>query len=247
MKISKKSLEFANRNQGSKPLPIPFYVKDDPRKLSPSDYQTYKLRTNLKDEKSVVYNLVIPYYKVGTPEEWLQFVDAITQVIKGQDIQDGDAAYLLVKSLLRGDALQVFENEEASHDAMDGPSFLKCIHAVTEHVFPKKAYKTQKKYIRNIHKPLAYGAREWILRMIKLNNYLEKFPVPDGVTAEKISREEFLDALEDGVPYQWKMEFEKEGFDSSSSTLKEFLDVCVRLEEAELQKPLKKRIARAAR
>eukprot|EP00957_Ditylum_brightwellii_P132004 10065053-Ditylum_brightwellii.AAC.1 len=43
------------------------------------------------------------------------------------------------------------------------------------------------------------------------------------------------------------MEFEKEGFDSSSSTLKEFLEVCVRLEEAEMQKPLEKRIARAAR
>eukprot|EP00957_Ditylum_brightwellii_P182639 13911476-Ditylum_brightwellii.AAC.1 len=43
------------------------------------------------------------------------------------------------------------------------------------------------------------------------------------------------------------MEFEKERFDSSSSTLKDFLDVCVRQKEAELQKPLKKRIARAAR
>eukprot|EP00957_Ditylum_brightwellii_P083768 6367354-Ditylum_brightwellii.AAC.1 len=81
--------------------------------------------------------------------------------------------------------------------------------------------------------------------MIKLNNYLESFPVPDGVTAKKISQEEFVDVLEDGVPYQWELEFEKEGFDSSSSMLKEFLDVCIRLEEAELQKPLKKRIARA--
>eukprot|EP00957_Ditylum_brightwellii_P134959 10289879-Ditylum_brightwellii.AAC.1 len=66
MKISKKSLEFANRNQGSKPPPIPFYIKDDSKKLSLSDYQTYKLRTNPKDEKSAVYNLVVLYYKVGT-------------------------------------------------------------------------------------------------------------------------------------------------------------------------------------
>ena len=51
--------------------------------------------------------------------------------------------------------------------------------------------------------------------------------------------------LEDGVLYQWKLEFKKEGFDPSSSTLKEFLGVCVCLEEAELQKPLKKRIAHA--
>eukprot|EP00957_Ditylum_brightwellii_P080069 6089690-Ditylum_brightwellii.AAC.1 len=79
MKISKKSLEFANRNQGSKPPPILFYVKDDSKKLSLSDYQTYKLHTNPKDKKSAVYNLIVPYYEVRTPEEWLQFVDAITQ------------------------------------------------------------------------------------------------------------------------------------------------------------------------
>ena len=174
-------------------------------------------------------------------------MDAITQVIKGQDIQDRDAAYLLEKSLLKEDALQVFNNEEASQENKDGLAFTKCLAAVTEHIFSKKAYKTQKKYIRNIHKPLAFGSREWISRMIKLNDHLKKFPVPDGVTAKKISREEFVDLLEDGVPYQWKMEFEKEGFDSSSSTLKEFLEVCVRLEEAELQKPLKKRIACAAK
>eukprot|EP00957_Ditylum_brightwellii_P129444 9874743-Ditylum_brightwellii.AAC.1 len=81
--------------------------------------------------------------------------------------------------------------------------------------------------------------------MIKLNDHLEFFPVPEGVTATKIACEEFVDVLEDGVPYQWKLEFKKEGFDSSSSMLKEFLDVCVRLEEAELQKPLKKKTARA--
>eukprot|EP00957_Ditylum_brightwellii_P043510 3298531-Ditylum_brightwellii.AAC.1 len=69
MKISKKSLEFANRNQGRKPLPILFYVKEDSKKLSLLDYQTYKLRTNPKDEKSVMYNLVVAYYKVGTPKE----------------------------------------------------------------------------------------------------------------------------------------------------------------------------------
>eukprot|EP00957_Ditylum_brightwellii_P167248 12731684-Ditylum_brightwellii.AAC.1 len=77
-------------------------------------------------------------------------MDAIMQVIKGQDIQDRDAAYLLVKSLLRGDALQVFKNKEAIQDVKDGLNFTKCLYAVTEHVFPKKAYKMQKKSIQNI-------------------------------------------------------------------------------------------------
>eukprot|EP00957_Ditylum_brightwellii_P056173 4258415-Ditylum_brightwellii.AAC.1 len=69
MKISEKSLEFANCNQGGKPPLIPFYVKGSSKKLSPSDYQTYKLHTNQKDEKSMVYNLPVLYYEVGTPEE----------------------------------------------------------------------------------------------------------------------------------------------------------------------------------
>eukprot|EP00957_Ditylum_brightwellii_P064149 4867456-Ditylum_brightwellii.AAC.1 len=65
-------------------------------------------------------------------------MDAITQVIKGQDIQDRDAVHLLVKSLLKGDALQVFKNKEASQEVKDGPAFTECFAAVTEHVFPKK-------------------------------------------------------------------------------------------------------------
>eukprot|EP00957_Ditylum_brightwellii_P097037 7389580-Ditylum_brightwellii.AAC.1 len=80
-------------------------------------------------------------------------MDAITQVIKGQDIQDRDAAYLLVKSLLKGDALQVFKNKEASQENKDGPAFIKYLAAVTEHVFPKTAYKTQKNTFRTSVNP----------------------------------------------------------------------------------------------
>eukprot|EP00957_Ditylum_brightwellii_P145441 11074982-Ditylum_brightwellii.AAC.1 len=70
--------------------------------------------------------------------------------------------------------------------------------------------------------------------MIKLNDYLVHFPVPDRITATKISCKEFVDVIEDGILYQWKLEFEMEGFGSSFSMLKDFLDVCVCLEEAEL-------------
>eukprot|EP00957_Ditylum_brightwellii_P001215 95330-Ditylum_brightwellii.AAC.1 len=69
------------------------------------------------------------------------------QIIKGQDIQNGDAAYLLVMSLLKGDTLQVFQNKEASQEVKNGAALTKCLDAVTKHVFPKKTYKMQKKYI----------------------------------------------------------------------------------------------------
>eukprot|EP00957_Ditylum_brightwellii_P069854 5304864-Ditylum_brightwellii.AAC.1 len=47
MKIDHKSLEYANQNVRNKPPPIPFYVPDNEKKLSPLHYQTYKLRTSL--------------------------------------------------------------------------------------------------------------------------------------------------------------------------------------------------------
>eukprot|EP00957_Ditylum_brightwellii_P125860 9594213-Ditylum_brightwellii.AAC.1 len=152
-----------------------------------------------------VYSLAVKYHNVGTPEEWLQFINAIAQVIKGQDIQDGEAAYSLVKSLLKGDALQIFQNKEESQDIKDTLVSTKCLAAVTKHIFPKKAYKIQKKYIRIICKPLRLGSHKWILQMIKLNDYLVNFPVPEGMTTTKISHKEFFDILEDGILYQWKL------------------------------------------
>eukprot|EP00957_Ditylum_brightwellii_P009095 687687-Ditylum_brightwellii.AAC.1 len=120
------------------------------------------------------------FYKVGTPEECLQFMDAIAQIIKGQDITDLDVANMLVTSLLCGDALQVFRNEEAVEKERDSPAFTKFSAVVSECIFPTKAY---------------------------------------------------------------KLEFNKEGFGSRSSTLEEFLDTCVYLEEAEIHKPIAKKTA----
>eukprot|EP00957_Ditylum_brightwellii_P193294 14717496-Ditylum_brightwellii.AAC.1 len=63
------------------------------------------------------------------------------------------------------------------------------------------------------------------------------------VTATTFSQEEFVDILEHGILLQWKLEFKKESFDLRSATLKEFLDVYVRLEETELHKLHVKKIA----
>eukprot|EP00957_Ditylum_brightwellii_P029682 2243364-Ditylum_brightwellii.AAC.1 len=79
MKIDAKSLEFANHLVGNRPPPILFYVLDSSKKLSPLDYQTYKLRANPKDKRLAVYSLMVKYYEVRTPEEWLQLVNAIAQ------------------------------------------------------------------------------------------------------------------------------------------------------------------------
>eukprot|EP00957_Ditylum_brightwellii_P001623 126112-Ditylum_brightwellii.AAC.1 len=119
---------------------------------------------------------MVGIYKVRTPKEWLQCVEAIKQFIKGQDIMDYDAAYVLVKSLLPRDTLQISHNKEKNHMENSSPVFMVCIGVVTEHIFPTNAYKMQKKYIHNICKPLLVSAHELISCTIKLNDSLENSP-----------------------------------------------------------------------
>eukprot|EP00957_Ditylum_brightwellii_P030793 2333278-Ditylum_brightwellii.AAC.2 len=69
MNINTRSLKFVNCSARNRPPPILFYVPKKKEKLSPSDYQVYKLWTNPKDEKLSVYLLTLKHYTVGTPEE----------------------------------------------------------------------------------------------------------------------------------------------------------------------------------
>ena len=46
---------------------------------------------------------------MGTPEEWLQFLDNLEKAINGQHITSGPEQYELTERLLMGDALATFK------------------------------------------------------------------------------------------------------------------------------------------
>eukprot|EP00957_Ditylum_brightwellii_P141245 10761248-Ditylum_brightwellii.AAC.1 len=75
MKINARSRKFANHSVKNRPPSILLYMLEKKEKLSPSDYQVYKLQTNPKDEKLIMYLLPVKCYEVGTPEEWLQLIN----------------------------------------------------------------------------------------------------------------------------------------------------------------------------
>eukprot|EP00957_Ditylum_brightwellii_P209467 15361887-Ditylum_brightwellii.AAC.1 len=51
---------------------IPF-PRPEPRNLEKGQYHTYKLHTTPTDATSPVYELSIPFFDEGTPEEWIKF------------------------------------------------------------------------------------------------------------------------------------------------------------------------------
>eukprot|EP00957_Ditylum_brightwellii_P166140 12648785-Ditylum_brightwellii.AAC.2 len=78
-----------------------------------------------------------------------------------------------------------------------------------------------------VQKPRHISVRKWIARVVKLKDYLIEFPTPTGIKARKLEMEEILEVLENGIPTSWKFQMDKEGFDTSSSMLKEFMETCV--------------------
>eukprot|EP00957_Ditylum_brightwellii_P068765 5219975-Ditylum_brightwellii.AAC.1 len=105
-----KTVPMANKrtNLDVKGAIIPF-LRPELRNLERGQFHTYKLRTTPADATLPVYELSVPSFNEGTPEEWIKFRCGLAAVLKGQNMTLGPASYAVAKMLLNGDALTVFE------------------------------------------------------------------------------------------------------------------------------------------
>eukprot|EP00957_Ditylum_brightwellii_P102696 7826734-Ditylum_brightwellii.AAC.1 len=135
-----KTVLTANKrsNPDMKQAIIPF-LRPEPRNLERGQFHTYKLRTTPADATLPVYKLFVPFFDEGAPEEWIKFQRGLAAVLKGQNVTFGPASYAVAKTLLKGDALTVFEQAEITHGNQTVPHFNKCLDDIAEHVFLEKA------------------------------------------------------------------------------------------------------------
>eukprot|EP00957_Ditylum_brightwellii_P059513 4519036-Ditylum_brightwellii.AAC.1 len=82
------------------------------------------------------------------PKEWIKFQRGLQAVLKGQNVTHGLASYAVAKTLLKGNALTVFNLAETTHGNQMVPHSKLCLDDVAAHAFPEKAGQTQKRYMR---------------------------------------------------------------------------------------------------
>eukprot|EP00957_Ditylum_brightwellii_P178609 13605003-Ditylum_brightwellii.AAC.1 len=115
---------------------------------------------------------------------------------------------------------------------------------MAEHVFPKKAGQTQKRYMhRNLRLVGEMTVKEWVAQESELNEYLKDFPAQNRNKVQPLDKEKIMDILEYGVPVVWCREFTIQGFDPVDQGLKNFVELCTRLESCEpsMDKPKDKK------
>eukprot|EP00957_Ditylum_brightwellii_P190656 14513903-Ditylum_brightwellii.AAC.1 len=101
-------------NPNAKQAVIPF-TRPTPRNLKRRTFHTYKLHTTPADTNSPTYKLSVPFFDEGSPKEWIKFWRGLQAVLKGQNVTQGPVSYTVAKTLLKGDALTVFEQAETTH------------------------------------------------------------------------------------------------------------------------------------
>eukprot|EP00957_Ditylum_brightwellii_P038181 2886558-Ditylum_brightwellii.AAC.1 len=81
-------------------------------------------------------------------------------------MMQGPASYAVATTLLKGNALTVFEQTEITHGNQMVPHFELCLDEMAGHVFPEKAGQTQKRYMwRNIrYSRGTTTVKEWVAR-----------------------------------------------------------------------------------
>ena len=80
------------------------------KELKKHESLTMKLRSDPADNNSQTYDLTIPFFRTGKPEEWLLFLKLLKQVLVGQNITAGPPKYAMTRRLIQGDTLTVFNN-----------------------------------------------------------------------------------------------------------------------------------------
>ena len=99
----------------------------------------FKLRNDPTDNTSGAYELTIPFFRDGTPEQFLRFRKNLNKVFVGQNVTDGPGMFTIGRRLMDGDALAEFENFVTREQLTQTVNnFNRAMEAVCKHVlFPR--------------------------------------------------------------------------------------------------------------
>eukprot|EP00957_Ditylum_brightwellii_P207694 15354127-Ditylum_brightwellii.AAC.1 len=193
---------------------IPF-PRPSTRQLKCGQFHAYKLRTTPADAASSIYELSVPFFEREIPEEWVKFQCGLSAVLKGQNVTQGPPSYAVAKTLLKGDALAVFEQAEIAHGNQTVPHFDLYLDDMAEHG----------QYRERMGSPST-----------RVKQISQEFSAHNGNPTQPLDADELLDILEIGVLLSWHREFTVQGFDPVDQGLRKFVAFCTCLESCEPSK-----------
>ena len=98
--------------------------------LVKGDYVVLKCRTVPGDASRQIYDLPIPYFRMGAAEEFLKWKRNVEKDMAGYGATTGPAKYSFTRRLLEGDALPAFELKASQFETETVPNYKKTMEAL---------------------------------------------------------------------------------------------------------------------
>ena len=153
----------SNSSQNEPPPPIPL-IKNERPSPKKGEYTEFKLYTNPTDVTSQTFTVEIRTFKQGDPEDWIETLKDIEQVCRGTNMTLAEDCRAMVRTILKGEALRIFEDGVFENHCNDMDQFDLCIQHVTTHLFPTRALVRQKRYMRrHMRKNREMSIRSYII------------------------------------------------------------------------------------
>ena len=162
MKIAKKKVRMHT------PLVNPIIDLERPleKVLKKREYIAIKCHSTPADNDSGSYEINLPYYRGGSPEEWLIWKQKLLKALDGQGISTGHLWYTFTERLLTGDAIATFNQAALGIGICTIDKFNKIFLEMTKHTFPAYAFCEQKRYLRrHLAKPRSMNLCSFISRI----------------------------------------------------------------------------------
>ena len=106
------SIRKKTKNASNWFLPPPILLeRPEPKELEKDDYMTFKLKTNPASRNIAEYSLNVPYFRDGSPEEWLKFLMNLKRLFEGQNITTGPHKFTMARRLLIGESLSLLKKK----------------------------------------------------------------------------------------------------------------------------------------
>jgi hypothetical protein len=213
--------------------PIPYERCERSKSKDNDNVSVFKLRTNPSNDDSPTYDLKALTFKAGSVEEFILWKRDLTKICVGQNVSDAAGKYAMTRRLLEGDALAAFNKAATATGNETNTNYSTTMRALATHIFPKNALALQRQWFhRFMRKPSKHTMREYVARVIEINEMLAEFP-PGFNPTQLIQDDEMKDLLEFSVPWQWRIEMTKQAFRPIEHDLPDIVEFCERQETAE--------------
>ena len=159
MKVSTTNDNGSNTFAKNLMAPISFYPMADgslgldDKKCSEHDHNAtvHKVCYDPTNMDSQMYKVYLSPFDTGSMEQWLTFQTKLNLIITGNGLMAGLAKFNLMQLLLKGEALQHFNNKAQELKTETNAHHKMCINMVSEHIFHKNPLQMQKCYLQKVH------------------------------------------------------------------------------------------------